>query len=265
MEVEAQDGVELDRQLVTPAGERSKERLDLTSERAARAMHIAKNAQIQAGEGITQEDMLNRMSAEEQQEYLLKKEALRSQYVTEQEPSPPIQRPQSRKVVARVVSKSEGHSEGMSFKNHVGGGSVIGDESDGDIVGTVHTAEDNIETFEQDGIKFTTTNGPRRTPVKAAPAPAPQRAPARVTASAEPPPPVPANLDVRRRVAKAVCPDFPANYDFTLSPKKKLARLEADFSERKDVLQAVYAAESDDMKALLLQEFPQAFTEPDAA
>ena len=68
-----------------------------------------------------------------------------------------------------------------------------------------------------------------------------------------------ASADVRRLVAKQLCPDFPENYNFTLDPKKKLARLQADYEDRHDVLKAVFAAEGDDFKMLLLQEFPQAF------
>lgn len=260
MTVEPQDGIELDRKMQTPSGERSKERLDLTSEKAARAMHVAKNVQVQPGVGMTEEDMLSRMDEGEQELYLANKEALRSQYVNDSPAATQaLPRPSSRQVVARVQSTKAGQHEGMQFRNSVGGGTQIGDESDGEVVGTVHS-KDDIQVFEQEGMKFTTTNGPRRRP-----APQPQQpqyeAPARAVASAEPPPPVPANLDVRRKIAKAVCPDFPESYDFLLSPKKKIARLQADFEDRADVLHAVYAAESDDMKALLLQEFPQAFAQ----
>jgi hypothetical protein len=261
MEVEVQDGIELDRELTTPAGERSKKPIDLTTEAASRAMRVARDAQVRPGQGMTEEEMLGRMTEGQQEEYLARKEALRSQYVVDEAPSPPVARPPSRRVVARVQSTQNGQSEGMRFSNTVGGGTQIGDESDGEIVGRVSSNKDVVETFEQEGMRFTTTNGPRRQPIQRQTAPEPQR----VVASAEPPPPVPANLDARRMVAKMVCPDFPQAYDFTLSPKKKLARLQADFEERSDVLRAVYAAESDDMKALLIQEFPQAFSSSDSA
>ncbi len=250
MEVEVQDGVTLDRELQTPAGERSKERLDLTSEKAAQALRVAQNAQVKPGQGISEDEMLDRMSEEDRAEYLARKDALRSQYVTDPAPTAALPRPASRQVVFRVASTKNGQHEGMSFTNTVGGGVQIGDASDGEVVGRVH-GNDEVETFEQEGIKFTTTNASaRKRPVVNSQT---------HVASSEPAAPVPAHLDVRRSIAKAVCPDFPANYDFALSPKKKLARLQADYEDRTDVLRAVFAAESDDMKALLIQEFPQAF------
>jgi hypothetical protein len=61
------------------------------------------------------------------------------------------------------------------------------------------------------------------------------------------------------KIAKALCPDFPDSYDFAAPTKKKLARLQADFEDRLDVLRAVFAAEGDDFKDQLVREFPQAF------
>jgi len=65
--------------------------------------------------------------------------------------------------------------------------------------------------------------------------------------------------DFRLKVARQLCPDFPTNYDFAQNQRKKLARLQADYEDRPDVIRAVFAAESDDFKSLLLNEFPQAF------
>ena len=59
-------------------------------------------------------------------------------------------------------------------------------------------------------------------------------------------------------IAKAVCADFPDNYDFAVPVKKRMARLQADYENRPDVLRAVFAAEGDEMKSILMQEFPQA-------
>ena len=66
--------------------------------------------------------------------------------------------------------------------------------------------------------------------------------------------------DARLKFAKQLCSDFPSNYDFATNPRKKLARLQADYEERPDVIRAIFAAESDDFKAVLLKEFPQAFS-----
>jgi hypothetical protein len=40
-----------------------------------------------------------------------------------------------------------------------------------------------------------------------------------------------------------------------------MARLQADYENRPDVLRAVFAAEGDEMKSILMQEFPQAFAQ----
>lgn len=261
MEVELQDGIEVpNRTLMTPSGERAKhQRLDLTTEDAARALHLAKNVAIQPGEGQTEDEMLAKMDEFQQAEYLSHKEALRAQYVNEPiaQPSAPIVRPSSRQVVARVKpGVRNGQQEGMRFTNSIGAGGVqIGDQSDGEIIGRVHR-QDEIAEFEQEGIKFSTTNGPRR--------PQAHQAPEQLFASAATPPPMPAHLDVRRQIAKTLCLDFPDNYDFNLSPKKKLARVTADYEDRPDVIRAIYAAEGDDFKALLVQEFPHAFQAPPA-
>lgn len=255
MEVEVQDGVELDRRLQTPVGDRAKnERIDMTSHRAAEAMRLARDVAIQPGEGVSEDDMLARMTPEQRQNYLSEKDALRARYV---EDSPGgtahLPRPATTQVVARVrtAAQTQQH-DGMTVRNSTRSGSLsVGDETDGTIVGRV--THDVHGVVDQEGIRFQTTNLQRS---------APPVAPTRLVASASAPPPVPANLDIRRKIAKAVCSDFPENYDFSLSPKKKIARLQADYEDRADVLQAVFAAESDDMKALLLQEFPSAFTQP---
>ena len=105
--------------------------------------------------------MMDRMTPEQQAEYVARKEALRAQYVVDQPaPTQALPRPQGRQVVARVQTARNGHHEGMQFTNSVGGGTAIGDEYDGQVVGQVQ--QDMVETFEQEGIRFTTTNGPRR-------------------------------------------------------------------------------------------------------
>jgi len=105
----------------------------------------------------------------------------------------------------------------------------------------------------EDGITFRTTNGPARNEQQA-----PNRAPAPLQAAARPSIPE-APAEVRKMIAKAVCADFPDNYDFAMPAKKRMARLQADYEDRPDVIKAVFAAEGDEMKAMLMQEFPQAF------
>jgi hypothetical protein len=65
--------------------------------------------------------------------------------------------------------------------------------------------------------------------------------------------------DPRVKIARTVCADFPASYSFDAPPKKRIARLMADFDDRPDIIRAAFAAETDEGKALLQQEFPEAF------
>jgi hypothetical protein len=65
--------------------------------------------------------------------------------------------------------------------------------------------------------------------------------------------------DVRRKIAKALCADFPELYDFGDHWKRRLARIQLDYADRPDVIRAIFAAESDDFKTVLLSEFPEAF------
>lgn len=261
MVIEEQDGIEVGRTLKTPAGSRAKNtRTELTSDKAAEALRQAQNVQIEPGQGISQEEMLSRMTEEQRAEYLAMKESYRSQYVSEPAPTP-VKAPSGRKAIASVQSTKEGESSGMRFTNSYGGGTEISD-GDGDLVGKVG-GSDEVAAVEEDGIKFTTTNGPKRDRKKAGPADTGRTLQTYEMSSsgsstmmkkvAGP------SADVRRQVAKAICQDFPDSYDFTLSTKKKLARIVADFEDRADVLRAIFAAEDDEMKSLLVAEFPAVF------
>ena len=222
--VELQDGVPV-RTLKTLAGEKAKHtRTVLTAGTVGSAIAAAGNVTIDPGQGITEAEMLDRMEEEEREEYLARKQALRAQYVEE---SP---------VVGRVKkAKATETREGITATVSAGGGVGIADLSGSDGI-----PEEQI--IEQDGIKFTTTNGPKR-----ADQPSPR---------AEQPVMLrDGTAEVRRQIAQQLCPDFPTNYDFSAPPKKKLARLQADYEDRPDVLRAVFAAETDAFKALLTQEF----------
>ena len=243
--VEQQDGVEVPgRTMKTAAGERAKqERTTLTAESAAYALQKATNVQIEAGRGVTQEEMLERMTPEQQEEYLAKKESLRSRYV---DPSQ-----ETRTVVNRVNKVSSTHAEGMQIKNDVGHGIEIADPT------AFSTGKPKESVITENGITFRTTNGPERH-MQQAPN---QRATAQqVQQVRDPRPSVPeAPPEVRKMIAKAVCADFPSDYDFASPVKKRMARLQADYENRPDVLRAVFAAEGDEVKSILMQEFPQAF------
>ena len=228
--VESQDGTVV-RTLKTPAKSRS----SLSAESAGEALRQANNVQIDPGQGITEEQMLARMTPEDRAVYLSKKDSLKSRYVDTDISSQGT-------VVASIKSASVKEAEGMKLTQQVGGGVEIANMGGG----TGGKAEASTRT--EDGITFKNTNGPKDKP---------QIHPR--TAAETPVMVLDGTADIRRKIAHTMCPDFPESYDFAASPKKKLARLQADFEDRPDVLRAVFAIESDDFKKQLVVEFPQAF------
>jgi hypothetical protein len=230
--VEPQDGVPV-RSLKTAAGEKAKQtRTVLTAESVGSALRQANSSGvIDPGEGISEDEMLSRMPEEDREMYLVSKEAHKSKYVDE-EP----------RAVRQVKTAKTGVSEGMSFRTDVGGGIEIADAG-----GYGGVAKQSV--IMEDGVTFRTTNGPEK---KTQPHPRSEEAqrPSMVKDG---------TVDIRRSVAKSMCSDFPDTYDFTAPARKKIARLQADFEDRSDVIRAVFAAEADDFKAILVQEFPQAF------
>ena len=235
---ELQDGVPVRKLRTSNTGEKAKtQRTVISSETAGSRIREAESpAPIDAGQGISEEESLARMAPEQRAEYISKKAALRSQYVDE---------PQ-RTVVANIkVSKPSQTSDGITSKLTTGGGTETWDGA-----GAGSGAPAKISTTIVDGIKMTNTNGPsNRDQVSPRSAEA-HKAPMLKDGSVE----------VRRMVAKQLCADFPDNYVFDTTQRKKLARLQADFEDRPDVIRAVFAAESDEMKSVLLTEFPQAFS-----
>ena len=65
--------------------------------------------------------------------------------------------------------------------------------------------------------------------------------------------------DYRRMVAKTLCPDFPDDYSFSDHWKRRLAMIRLNYENRSDIIRAIFAAESDEFKKLLIDEFPEAF------
>jgi hypothetical protein len=233
--VEDQDGVVIEgRTLKTAAGEKAKrERTTLTVDRVGAALRQATTSGvITPGQGITEEEMLERLSEEERAEYLAKKESLRAQYVDDEPP----------RKVGKVKTQKQANSEGIRVTTSVGGGVEIADPT-----GAGGKPKESV--IVQDGITFRNTNGPQKD-VRATPK---QDASPVILKDGS------AETDIRRQVAKTICPDFPANYMFDQPARKKLARLQADYEDRPDVIRAVFAAESDDFKTKLVEEFPQAF------
>ena len=229
VEIEEQDGVPV-RNLKT----RAKTSTTLTSESAGAHLSAASKVQIDPGQGITEEEMLERMTEPERAEYLATKESLRSQYIEES--------PSQRKQVATIrKAKGPQQLEGMTVTTSTSAGSTPVE----DLSGMSH-GKPTVAVVEQEGIRFTTTNGPK--------AAAQSRPAAQPTAPASP-----AMVQARIGIAKAMCKDFPDGYDFGAPARKRLARLMADFEDRPDVIRAAWAAETDDVKAIILEEFPAAF------
>ncbi len=211
---------------------------------AQREISRLENLKIDPGKGMTVEEMLERMTPEAREAYLLERDAARAGYAKEKKESATrTPRSGSGKTVGRVKrADAVSSAEGMTIKQSTGGGVETWDGGDASVVAAV--GKDKT-TVVEDGITFTGTNIPAVS--------VPQKKPDARSAAAMSP-------EVRRKIAKTMCPDFPENYDFGATAKKKLARLQADFEDRLDVLLAVFAAEDDDeLKARLVQEFPQAF------
>lgn len=240
--VEPQDGVPVPGiRLQTLAGERAKKAsVDMTH--AGEAISRAEKVKIQPGRGRTREDLIRMaverddLSEEELREYeeeLAARKAAKGFDVG----APPV--------VGRVAAPGVKQTEGFNVTGSVGGGVAIAD-----MGGTGETGKQQV--VEEEGIKFTQTGGPKkgvRLVDKKAPAATPS-APSNGGADEA----------VCRKIAKTICPDFPDNYRFSDPIRKKIARLQADFEDRPDVIQAVAAAETDgEVKRRLLEEFPDAF------
>jgi len=228
--IEKQDGVAV-RALKTPA----KSKDSLTAESAGSAVRAAENVQIDPGEGISEEEALDRMSPEDRAVYLEKKQSLRSQYVDSD--ASDKNKPTS---VGKVKTAKTTEKEGMKLTQKVGGGVAVADLSGSD-------GKPQKSTLVEEGITFQNTGGPKKT--LAEPHPRAKKTKAALKGTE----------DARVQIARSICAEFPDSYDFTATPKKKMARLQADFENRPDVIKAVFAAESDDFKAKLVKEFPEVF------
>ena len=234
---EPQDGVPV-RTLQTLANSRDGVRTTLTGSNTYQAMQEATNVQIEPGRGMTREELLERMSPEQREQYMAEIEARRSAYVSEQTP---VQRgPEAQGEVLATLEAPEGvESMGIKLNTTVGGGTDTVD------LGSLGDAPAEQGVIEVEGMRFRTTNGPRKAESRAR----------RSVAS-----PSLETMDPRRVIARSICGDFPDQYDFDAPSRRKIARLRADFEDRADVIRAVAAAETDgEVKALLVSEFPEAF------
>jgi hypothetical protein len=236
--VEPQDGVEVPGvSFQTLAGEASK-RVGTDMTKAGSAISAANKVKIRPGQGRTREELIRDaidrggLTAEELQEY---QEELAAAIAARGGDPETVN-----KIVGRVAAPGTRHTEGFTVAGSVGGGTEIAD-----LGGTGGQGE--MQVIEEEGIKFTTTAGPKKGVRLVDKQPSPQAQ-------------SPVDDAVCRTIARAVCPDFPENYVFTDPIRKKIARLQADYDDRPDVIRAVAAAETDgEVKRRLVQEFPEAF------
>lgn len=242
--VEEQDARPVGRALRTPA--RQVTNLQETS--IHEAVRKAESVKIEPGVGISREEMLAQMNPEARAAYLAEIEARRSLHYVDDNAGTP-------QVVSQVRTVASSQKEGITVRNSVGNGLDVGD-----LAGLDTPSKNQVEVIESEGIKFTTTNGRLKPASESGPASGEVLRPAEVRHAA-----VASEArqlapeDVRRRVAKLMCADFPDNYVFDAPERKKIARLQADYDDRPDVIRAVFAAESDVMKTHLLEAFPEVF------
>ena len=223
--IEDQEGVPV-RGIKTPA----KQVTNLEKTSAYSAIQQANNVHIDPGQGRSRDDMMAEMDDESRIRY----EVSRAERIATYDPQA------AATILARVSEPGTQVREGMTVRGSVGGGTEIAD-----MGGTGVAGPNQVQHTESEGIRFTNTNGPKKN-VRLVPTNggAPETGP-----SAQ-----------ARQIARSICSDFPDNYVFGDPVRKKIARLQADFDDRPDVIRAVAAADTDpEVRTRLLQEFPHAF------
>lgn len=200
------------------------------SDEASDVLAAANRAARKPPRGRTREDILASMDPEQQAAYKAQIAARKAAHPGSDRISADGLQPQ----VVATLNQSKEPTESLGIKTalHVGGGTDTVDLSGLD------EAPATAGVVVSEGMTFRTTN----------------------TTLEKPRPKADLSGDPRRIVAKSICKDFPDSYDFDAPLKKKLARLQADFEDRPDVIRAVAAAETDaEMKQRLIEEFPEAF------
>lgn len=244
----AEYGIPVGRTLLTPA----KAVTEVTRDSVGQAIMAADKVKVQPGQGITEEEMLSRMSPEDQEAYLAKKEAARAGVTSRLNPNysgPAVtqyEKPaHGSRVVGSVKTARTQSSEGISAKVTTGGGTEVYDPT-----GTGGQVQETV--VESEGIRFSNTNGPKKgfQPLQPAAVEEPTVSKIEKDGTAE----------ARKQIAKAICPDFPADqYNFSDHWKRRLAMIRLNYEGRADIIRAIFAAESDDFKKVLFEEFPDVF------
>jgi len=240
----AEFGVPVTRSLLTPA----KAVTSVTRESVGQAIMAADKVKVQPGQGLTEDQMLASMTDEQREEYLAKKESARAVVTARVNPNysgpatSQVQATSANRVIGRVRTARTQTSEGVTAKVSTGGGTEVFDAS-----GYSEPAQKS--TIEVEGMRFTNTNGPKRGVAMET------STEEQVVSKIE----KDGTADARKRIAKALCPDFPEDYGFSDHWKRRLATIRLKYESNHSVIRAIFAAESDDFKKVLLEEFPDSF------
>jgi len=253
------EGVPVARTLLT----RARSETQVTPDTVGQAILAADKVKVQPGQGISEDEMLRRMSEEDRAKYVEEK-ALRREEVlsrTKDYSLPPAQTTNlaaynnSTQVVARVPPQRAKvtETEGARVSFSVGGGTEIADFTGS----SEKPPQESMVTAE--GMTFRNTNGPKVAfqaqaqvePKPQAAEPKPQAEESRIDKDG--------TAEARKQIAKTLCKDFPDEYSFADHWKRRLAMIRLHYEGRYDVIRAIFAAESDDFKRTLLEEFPEAF------
>lgn len=282
-------GVPVQRVLRTPA----KNSTQVTPNTVGTAIRDAELVRVQPGEGVSEEELISRMSEAERQTYLSEKESRKSDVMSRtvgyvpppatttnlaannqpgmrapssSAPRTMVASDSSPTVVGRVASNSQPRvQEGISMGAvSTGGGTAVYDSS-----AESQGMKPVESTVVAEGMVFRNTNGPRRSfPNTTVESQATSTTvPSGATSISSPTMPEEATArierdgtaDARRQIAKALCKDFPEEYSFSDHWKRRLAMVRLHYEGRSDIIRAIFAAESDDFKRVLMEEFPEAF------
>lgn len=153
--------------------------------------------------------------------------------------------------------------EGVEITTNVGtmdrGAAVeIGDDSQGVEVGRVRHSSSRSRSEE--GVTVEDTGRPKAQARKAAPKKAARKAaPKKVSKPrAQAKPKIPAGASSKLRIAMKVYSDFPEDWNFFGKTNEKLARID-ELGADADLLDALYASESNSMKKALEGQYPKHF------
>lgn len=131
--------------------------------------------------------------------------------------------------------------EGVTIKTNIGNvdrNSRVSSEADGTVVGQVRKSQSGRET---EGITVQDTSGIRNKPA------------VKVAA------PINTKINPRIRIARSIDPNFPADWSFEGKLQDRLAAIK-DHGVTPEFLEAVYAAEGDQMRKCMVKAFPKQFS-----